>query len=219
MDIVIPYRRNNSAELVYALRSLKNIHHDRVYVIGDNPNLNNIIYVPYKQTGDIARNTHSILNIACGIQEISEDFIWMADDMYFMKKTDRIPVLHRGHYDEILDKYSTRPINFYINRMIRTNEKLKQMGIEKPLCYEVHAPFVINKKRWIDLSIPDTYNKLSMYGNLSDLGGIKTKDVKVRQKDWIPEGAFASSYDRTFGTNSLGKKVREMFSEESEYEN
>ncbi len=217
MDIVIPYRRSNSDELIYALRSLKHARHGKVFVIGDVPNLQNITHIPYRQGSDIAKNTHNILNIACNTPEISENFIWMHDDMYFMKPVYRIPIFHRGSYEEILEKYGHR-YNYYINRMQKTNSKLKEMGIEKPLCYEVHVPFVVNKKKWLELDIPDGYNKLSMYGNLCRLGGAKTKDVKVRQKDWIPKGAFASSYEATFKTNSLGNLIRDMFLERSIYE-
>lgn len=218
MDIVIPYRRSRSDELIYALRSLKNFKHGKVYIIGDDPNLQNIIHIPFRQTSDIAHNTKAILDLACNTPEISENFVWMADDMYFMRRVWRIPVLHRGTYDEVLERYTNRPYNFYVHRMRRTNETLKKMGVENPLCYELHVPFVINKQKWLELNIPKDLNKLSMYGNLCKIGGTKTEDVKVRQKDWIPQGPFASSHERTFGTNSLGKKVRELFPERSIYE-
>lgn len=217
MDIVIPYRNSRSDELIYTLRSLQNVQHGRIYIIGNNPGLQNIVHIPAIQTSDVARNTHNILNLACRLPDISDDFIWMADDMYFMEKIDNIPVLHKGTYDELLEKYGLRN-NFYINRAIKTNDHLKSLGIKSPLCYETHAPFVINKKKWRELNISAEYNKLSMYGNQCSLGGTKTEDVKVRQKDRIPNGPFASSYDVTFNTNSLGKLIREMFPERSIYE-
>jgi hypothetical protein len=218
LDIVIPYRRTHSNELVYALRSLKNFPHGRVFVIGDNPNLPGVIHIAYHQTGDVAHNTHAILTLACNSSIISANFVWMADDMYFMRPIRKIPVLHRGYYDEIIETYKNRRFNFYVQRMIRTNDALKRMGVDNPLCYEVHAPFVINKGKWLALNAPSALNKLSMYGNIYKIGGIKTKDMKVRAKDWVPKGTFASSYDNTFGSNSLGKIIREMFPEECEYE-
>lgn len=218
MDIVIPYRKARSDELIYALRSLKNFNHGKVFIIGDDPQLQNITYIPYRQTGNIAENTQRILDIACAAPEISDNFVWMADDMYFMKPVYRIPVLHRGTYDEIIERYKLRLHNFYVNRMVQTNKMLKSLGIENPLCYEVHAPFVINKKRWQALDLPNGCNKLSMYGNVYKLGGTRTRDMKVRARDWIPSGSFASSYDNTFRTNSLGKYVRELFPDRSVYE-
>lgn len=228
MDIVVPYRQSRSEELRYALRSLKNVPHSRVFIIGDRPSFvsGKVIHIPYRQGSDIAKNTLNILNLAVDVPEVSDNFIWMADDMYFMQKVYRIPVLHRGSYDDVLAKYENRRFNYYVQRQIKTNEKLKSIGINNPLCYEIHVPFVINKKKWMSVRehITPEFNKLSMYGNLCNIGGTKPKyknsnfDVKVRQKDWIPDGAFASSHDATFGTNSLGKLVRERFSERSEYE-
>lgn len=218
-DIVIPYKRNRSNELVYALRSLKNLPHGKVFVIGDNPNLN-VNHIPYRQGFDIAKNTLSILNLAVDTPEISDDFIWMADDMYIMQSIRKIPTLHRGSYDDLIEKYAARHHNFYVQRMIKTNKILKELGVKSPLCYELHIPVTINKKKWLRVSehITQDLNKLSMYANLNNLGGTKTKDVKVRKKDWIPKGSFASSHERTFDTNSLGRKVRDMFGERSEYE-
>lgn len=219
MDVVIPYRKSRSEELIYSLRSLSNLPHGKVFVIGDNPNLN-VNYIAFRQGTDIAKNTLDILDLAVNTPAVSEDFIWMHDDMYIMEKIHAIPTHHRGTYDQVLEKYRSRRFNYYVQRQIKTNEKLKSMGIENPLCYELHVPFVIDKKNWLSVRehITPEFNKLSMYGNLCNIGGTKTKDVKVRTKDWIPKGAFASSYDSTFGTNSLGKVVRERFSERSEYE-
>lgn len=222
MDVVIPYRRNRSDELVYALRSLKNIRHSKVFIIGDRPDFisDKVIHIRYRQTSDIAKNTLNIINLAVETTKVSEEFIWLHDDTYFMQPIRNIPILHRGTYDEVLEKYKKRRFNYYVQRQIRTNARLKSLGIENPLCYELHVPVVINKSKWRKVSehIVPQFNKISMYANLNNLGGTKTKDVKVRQKDWIPMGAFASSYERTFGTNSLGKKVRELFSERSIYE-
>lgn len=218
-DVVIPYRRSRSEELIYALRSLRNVPHGDVWVIGDDPNLN-VKHIPYRQMHDIAKNTLEILDIAVDTPEISDNFIWMADDAYIMQPIRSIPVLHRGTYDRVIERHQARVYNYYVQRMIRTNAKLKELGIQSPLCYELHVPFVISKKKWLQVRehITPALNKLSMYGNLCKIGGTKTKDVKVRQKDWIPQGPFASSHERTFGTNSLGKKVRELFPERSIHE-
>lgn len=222
MDVVIPYRRTRSDELVYALRSLKNIRHNKVFIIGDRPDFisDQVIHIRYRQTYDIAKNTLNIINLAVETTKVSEEFIWLHDDTYFMQPIRKIPILHRGTYDEVLEKYKNRRFNYYVQRQIRTNARLKDLGIENPLCYELHVPFVISKKRWLEVReyITPDLNKLSMYGNLCKIGGTKTRDVKVRQKDWVPEGVFASSHERTFGSNSLGKKVRELFPERSIYE-
>src|SRR5688572_8712696 len=105
MDVVIPYRQSPSQELIYALRSLKNIPHGRVFVIGDDPRLSDkVTHVPYRQTMDIALNTLTIMNMAASHPGISEDFIWMHDDVFVMRKV-HVSTHHRGRYAGILEAY------------------------------------------------------------------------------------------------------------------
>lgn len=221
-SIVIPYRKSSSDELIYCLRSLKNIRHGKVFIIGDKPegiNLEKVTYIYYPQTSDIAKNTHEILTLACNTEEVTDNFIWQADDMYYLRKIYHLPVFHRGYYDDLLGKYAYRVSNFYVKRARDTNAYLKSLGIEKPFSYEVHIPFMINKQKWLDLNLEPKYNKLSVYGNVYNIGGYKLQhDVKVRTRDWVPSGSFASSYDATFGSNSLGKKVKGLFPDRSQYE-
>lgn len=219
-DIVVPYRRSNSDEIRYMLRSLRNVPHGNVYVIGDKTQYN-VNHIPYKQTSDIAINTLNIINIAASHSDISDDFIYMHDDQYIMKPIEDIPVHHRGYYKDVVRYYMSRHRHsFYTLRMRRTFERLKKLGIEDPLCYELHIPFVINKSMWNGVSqhITKDLNKLSMYGNLNNIGGTEIKDVKVRSKDIIPTGNFVSTHDNTFLINQAGKMIRDKFNEKSQYE-
>lgn len=219
-DVVIPYKRSRSDEIVYALRSLKNIKHGDVWVIGDHPKLK-VKHIPLIQSIDVALNTYRALGLAVNNPDISDEFIFMHDDMFIMKPIEDIPVHHRGYYRDVIGKYQGKHIrNYYTRRMQKTYQVLQKLGIDDPLCYELHIPFVISKSKWKKVAqyITPELNKLSMYGNLCSIGGTKIKDVKVRTKDWIPQGAFASSHDTTFRTNSLGKLVRELFPDMSEYE-
>lgn len=222
MTIVIPYKRSGTDELIYALRSLRNYSHTNVVIIGDKPeklDLDKITYIKFRQTPNIARNTSEILKLACTLKEVTEDFVFMHDDMYVLQKITKIPVYHRGPYEEVIEKYTRRFANYYIRRMRVTNHYLKTQGIKKPLCYELHVPFVFNKKKLMQLELDERFNKLSLYGNTYKIGGIKKlKDVKVRNKEWLPTGKFASSHDNTFNRNKLGKTLREMFNEKSVYE-
>lgn len=220
MDIVIPYRRSYSEELKYCLRSLVNIPHKEVFVIGDKPDFN-VRYIYSPQKSDVASNTFKSLNLACRTPEISDDFIWTSDDIFIMNPLKKLPIHHRGEFRRIIQAYdNSHKFNYYTKRAKETYKRLKALGVANPLSYELHIPFVINKKKWLQISpeINGRYNKLSMYGNLNKIGGTKARDVKVRQKDWIPESNFISTYDSTFGTNQVGKLIRERFPERSIYE-
>jgi hypothetical protein len=220
-DCVIPYRRSSSGELIYALRSLSNIKHGKVFIIGDNPKLDNIIYIPFQQTPNIAKNTLDIMNLACTHPDISENFIWMADDMFILKKLDKIPIHHRGIYSAITRIYTgPRSFNFYVTRMKVTQRFLESHGVKYPLCYELHIPFMINKSKWNKIAhlVKENYNKLSVYGNLNKIGGTKMNDVKIRKRDTLPSGNFVSTFDTTFGVTGAGELIRNKFSDRSIYE-
>jgi hypothetical protein len=220
MSIVVPYRHSYSDELRYMLRSTANIPHNDVFVIGDHPRFN-IHHIPYRQTIDVAKNTLEILNTAVNSRDISEEFIWWHDDTYLMKPVDSIENNHRGYYADILKEYTLkRKHNYYTQRMQKTYLRLLQLGVKKPICYELHTPFVINKTKWREVSshITPSLNKLSMYGNLNNIGGTAIKDVKVRRGDSVPRGTFISTHDSTFNTSKVGRHIKEVFKEKGIYE-
>lgn len=223
MDVVIPYRRSPTQELMYALRSLKNLQHDKVFIIGDKPSWlsDKARHIRFRQTMDIAANTLAIMNLAACHPEVSEDFIWMPDDVFVMRRV-LASTHHRGRYAEILQAYKNRGIvsGYYIRRMQSTYSQLLRMGIKDPLCYELHIPFVVNKQMWNSVKdhIKKDHNKLSMYGNINKIGGTLMRDVKVRRKNWVPSGSVISTHDATFGSNRAGELIRSTFRERSIYE-
>lgn len=220
-DIVVPYKRSNSNELLYMLRSIKNLPHRDVYIIGDDPYLQNITYIPSRQTRNIAKNTLNIIDIAANHPDISDNFILMHDDMFVMEPIKEIPVHYRGTYAEIIAKNKKAGVdNLYTQRMEFTYDHLKKWGIKEPLCYEMHIPFVISKRWWnfFRPMITEKVNKLSTYGNLARIGGTQAEDVKVRKSKRIPDGPFISTYDVTFGATPASRLVIETFKEKSIYE-
>lgn len=227
IDAVIPYRETRSDELRHAIRSIcANLKFvDKIFIIGDRPPacLRGLYHIPFRQTIDIAKNTLDILNIAASAKEISHKFVWTADDIYIMNPLKSLPVAHRGTYDDIIAERQSKSkfsYKYYTRRMEMTNERLKSLGVIKPLCYELHIPFLIDKKLWNKVSdmITPQFNKLSMYHNLNNLGGIQMKDVKVRVKDWVPDGDFISTHETTFEINKAGQVVRCKFLDRTKYE-
>lgn len=219
-DIVIPYRKSYSDELRYTLRSLQNIPHRDVYIIGDKTKFR-VNHVYYTQTVNTAKNTLSIIDLAVNTPDISEDFIYMHDDMYILKPITRLEVHHRGLYVDIINNYQQRDIyNFYVERMRRTYNKLLQLEIKQPLCYELHIPFMINKTKWraVRSNLTPQLNKLSMYGNLNHIGGTTMPDVKVRTKNYIPDDTFISTHDASFNTGYAGQYIKELFNKPYKYE-
>ena len=221
MDVVIPYKKTNSKELIYMIRSLENLPHGEIYITGDEAPLTGVTQIPFSQVYDVATNTLGILDFACQQADISSDFIWMSDDIFVMEKISELPVSHRGEYAGICKEYRlANNQTYYTRRMERTRDRLIDLGIEKPLCYELHMPFVINKRKWnnIRMEINNKLNKLSMYGNLNRIGGTMVEDCKTRSLKLIPEGPFISTFDDVFERGAAGQLIREKFNRRSPYE-
>jgi hypothetical protein len=122
----------------------------------------------------------------------------------------------------------------------------QEFGIEDPLSYALHVPLPVKKASMEGLLqiLPETLpsgqpaHLRTAYGNAARLGGKTIRDVKVergavrgvrrlngqvidsgRVRQELPK-PFASSSDRSFISNQfpIGKWIRAMFAEPSEYE-
>lgn len=227
-DVVYPIKcKGDELELRYSLRSLKNIPHGKVYIVGEIPFwAKNVVHVEVKQRQAFTRFQNAAQNIlaACKIPELTTNFILMNDDFYIVRPLKKIPTMHRGTIQEVLDnEYSCRTSQ-YIRILRRTNELL--LSLKQPnQCYELHVPMIINKGRYIELervvgqrhNIPYGATR-SLYGNMNNIGGIKTKDVKVyRPEAEIPDSPFISSGPATM-TGMFLEYLKGTFPEKSEYE-
>jgi len=219
-DVVIPYRLSRSGELNYTLRSLKNLAHRNVFIIGDYPSgLRGIEYIPYYQSHNVAKNTLEILKIALDNENISDDFIWMHDDMMILRPIRKIPIYHMGSYEQVIE--NTKQNNFYKKIKVNTFNLLKEHGVQDPLFFDVHTPFVFNKTKLSQAIhlMNDKVNKISLYANLNGLEGKRIpQDVKVRGLKTYYHDTFVSTHDASFGVGETGKRIREIFKEKSKYE-
>lgn len=223
-DIVyIVKKGDHNEELRYSLRSLKNLKHNNVFIAGFMPNWVTGAYeIPVKQTHDPMKNTYRNLLTACKDDDLTDEIIVMHDDIFIMKPTE-IKTYIRGYYKDILENYQKRSrYTVHVTRMQKTMEFLQSQGIENPKCFELHVPFIIDRKKFVELDkIGDAhrYNKYSLYANLNKIkdNGV-LQDVKVHERDFIPEGAFISTHERSFHHKPIGKYIRKRFERACEYE-
>ena len=85
MDIVYPYKRTpDDFELIYSLRSLVNVPHDRVVIAGDRPSRvsDAVTVFPVLRVG-CDRYVSSTANIFA--TDVSGDFIVMNDDFFILE--------------------------------------------------------------------------------------------------------------------------------------
>lgn len=174
MDIVYPYRDdgNDGRELRYSLRTVaKNVPHRNVVIIGQVPtrlNTKEVKFIPYDDDPVLKYENvrWKIFNIFHN-KDISEDFIWMNDDMLIIKPIDKIPPYSwwtlQFHADKI-EKRSGHSSYWYI--LNKTNKLFDGEWFS----YEVHVPFIFNKDKLVSLF--DMYGEelkgcalRSVYGN------------------------------------------------------
>ncbi len=222
MDIVYICREGDNEELRYSLRSLKNIEHDKVWLVGGKPKWFKADFIPTPQKGNKHRVVNFALRTICLTPEISDPFILFNDDFFVTE-----PVVLE-HYDrglmrdviqEYVDLYNT---SYYIRGLQNTLTLLEKREFFNPKCYELHVPMIVRKRNMLkalELSkVVSAPAYRTIYGMISDLDSTTIQDVKVmpHNKDWRPDGAFLSSNDDTFCL--LKDELQEMFSEPSEFE-
>lgn len=181
MDIVYPYRESlDGLVFRFSLRSLQNLPHDRVFVIGDRPKwIQNVEYVRYPDAHKRASaNSWFKLLKAC-MTDVSQRFIFMDDDHLIMKPRKDIPYFSRGLIKDI----KPNKTDFY--RDLKRTGELFDIAI----CYnKVHAPIVYDKHKVLKLikRYPIVKSRClhkSLYGNYYKCAHQIMGDCKARTWD------------------------------------
>ena len=233
MDIVYLVKQcQTNDELTYSLRSLKNLPHNRVFIVGGCPtniNKSKIIYKPILQNQSKYKNTTYNLKQICQDKDLSDDFILMNDDFFVLKPiSDLVNELNlcRGTIKDVLADYKSRygVMNDYTNGMKQTMIFLQDIGILEPLSYELHIPMIINKQKFLKMfELPyinsiKVLHKRSLYGNLYNKDSKPILDVKVLASYFLPLGSdkFLSTEDNSWPI--VKTYVGRLFPNKCEYE-
>lgn len=243
MDIDILYtmkhdKQNNSEELRYSLRSLKNIPHRRVFIVGEKPDwVMNVVYIPVPQNMTKYENVRKNIISAISDSRLGDNFILMNDDIFIMKKIDKLPCMNFGLMDDVIRLYECRypEGSCYIDRLKLHNQIIKNSGVKNPICYELHTPMLFNKHKMLDMYRTvdniDVELPRSCYGNLYDIGGACCGDVKIflepkhnpplynsDPKKYLDGQSFVSATGGAFKNGYPGSYIRDKFPKKSIYE-
>ena len=227
MDIVYVVKRaaDNGDELRYSLRSLRNIDHDNVWIVGQNyPWTKNVRFLESTQAKSSWTNVHNSLKKVCLEQDLSDDFIFFNDDFYVMQKFEEMPTLHGGPFEDLKNRYSLGEKHYYARIVRNTFAYLKDDAKN----YDLHVPMALNKNLLPGV-IEDATDMLfrSIYGNRYSVGGEYYKDTKVRSKkhtapartpEEIMKSPFVSTSNASFWKSFAGDYIRESFPNKSDYE-
>jgi len=170
MDIVYPIGTGSlckNQELKYSLRSLQFIGHGKIFIIGNRPGfLDKIIHIHYHE------NTHkkqlNVINkilLACKLDNLSDDFLLMNDDFFFLKETE----IQKYLYDcSIKSLQNKTPKTQYGKSLAATIDYLNNNHLPFNN-FEIHYPMVFNKHKFLSLfgtfDLNQQVNYRSVYGN------------------------------------------------------
>lgn len=216
MDVVYILKESEkNEELIYSLRSLVNLPHNKIFCVGGCPkeiNKNSIIHIKTIQNNNKYQNTLKGLEIVCSDERLSDNFILMNDDFFIISPVLNIEEelnLNWGTIEDSIKRYYTKhkSTNMWMKGLIETKDFLEKMGINNPLNFELHIPFILNKKEFLEMiNLPNinfikALQRRTMIGNLYKKNTIFSHDVKVFQKtNFNPKNftKFLSCSDKGF---------------------
>lgn len=226
-DIVIPLLEDdrNNVELRFALRTLKNIEFDRVFVVGDKPNwLQNVTYIANSSHfGNRARNIMTNIWYACKDERLSSNFIFINDDYFFLKEINNFPYFYKG---TIQDGMEAAQWGEYYSHLLATKMVLNENNLGT-LNFDVHFPIVYNKDKM--LSVIDKYNwdtpygftMKSLYCNTLGIEGIFSLDCNAytdeKWETWTVGKSMFSINERSWSSN-LENYLLLLFPDKSKFE-
>lgn len=222
-------------ELTYSLRSIeKNFPHRKVWIYGGCPdNIKESYHVHVFQKGATKWDrVRDMLKRVALNDDITEDFYLFNDDFFVIKPIKEMPVYYRcslpDHILHIEIKHNDHIVPY--TRQLRKTYKMLLSLNKSFLSYELHLPFMYNRKKLLELveTYPNLRATRSLYGNYYEVGGSKMGDVKVfsTQEPLIDYGvdnvdtSFLSTDDRAWRRDKMhvSSYVKGLFPEKSVYE-
>lgn len=226
--------KNFDEEIRYSLRSLDKFCIDvsRVFITGGIPSFvdrNKIIHTPADDIGVPAVNHWWKVRKTIEKTDISDNFILMNDDFFFVKQTEltHYPLYFRGELIKELDQNSLYKQMLYNTRLCVLNN-----GGYSFLDFSVHCPIRYKRDQFLKLNPifeevkteKPAFSVRSVYGNLFALDEerIYRKDIKIRRstekvENVIGEADCFSVSDDVFECDTL-RWLKENLPNKSKWE-
>lgn len=216
ITVVIPYKMSWTQELIYALKSLKNVEHDDVLVIGDQHPIitttptDKPFWASYSSAHDqIAKYYH-----ACQISD-ADELIITNDDIFIMQPWTP-ENYNRGTLEQHIKERGRS--DSYTRQLQGTNKYLLARDMSN-VSFELHTPMLVNREQFkhaIEELIPHISKSRqnvvlirSYYGNRFNIDSTYMQDVKnpLRYKN-MP---IISTSDKTF-SGAIGTYIKQRLS-------
>lgn len=182
-------------ELKYSLRSVEKhlIGYKNIYIAGEYPPfLKDAIHIKAADGPTKERNIADKIHLACWHPELSEDFLFLNDDFFFLHDThiENYPAFAQG---TIRDRAWRRPIrDAYYHALMNTHNILNNKR-KRTNYFDVHTPIIYTKHkfckmmRMFDWEIPNGYVVKSLYANTFNIPKKNCMDTKVARPMTEPQ--------------------------------
>lgn len=236
IDLVYPLNKQCShwrnEEIRYSLRSVEKFvkNYRDIYIIGDKLQYLNDKIVHIQHNDDPAhgkeRRIMEKFKFACSVDEISDKFVMMNDDYFFIKEVDvqNLPYYHKGELLYAINKQK----GLYKHSLSNTYNVLTKRGLNSKH-FDLHYPCVYDKKLFpevmgqYDWSIKAGYVVKSLYCNTLGITGEYRGDCKLNHthdkaevNKKIEDFDMFSTADMT---RAIINTIKEMYPNKSKYEN
>jgi len=205
-------------EIRFSLRSVERYFNYRhIFIIGEKPEwMTGVIHIkaddPFPNKLMNARKKYKI---ACMDKRISENFVLMNDDFFFLKQIDVVENYSRGMMRDMIEKHPSKS-GYYYKSLIDTKNKLFSLGFEDPIDFEIHAPMVFNKEKLLTVmgmleeNSSRAFSLRSCYGNMMHLEPKEVIDFKAMN---IAEFAYQVKENREIMSINDGLVAEDDFRE------
>lgn len=224
IDIIYQYIAATAwQELRYSLRSIKQHFKGeyRVWIIGDLPGwVKNVNHIPHVRNNKIrltnCYDACSKMELVINHPDITEDFIYMYDDIYLLRDITRNEIRHplyaRVDIDNIL-KHEYQ-VSKHRRMLWNTYEVLKSQGLTGWDC-ETHLPRLFNKSMMREiLKMYDPLGNRLLFATLyfnTFFGGLPHY---IRKSDNVKAGFYGTNDDYSY--HIPGKaKIKELLSKKT----
>lgn len=204
LDVIYPYKHVESQELEYSVKSLKNIKHKNVYVIGDSHNKVPVV-TPASQFWSKFSTAHDQIAKYYHVKELetSDKLLLMNDDFFILGKWTP-ENYNRGTLKDHISQ--RRTYDYYTKQLKSTENYLLSKGMTT-VDYELHTPFLVERDKLIQ-AIEELIPALKMrrvillrsyYGNRFNIESTYREDVK--NPGSLEGMTLVSTSEKTFKDN------------------
>jgi len=235
VDVIYPVGTGSTwdnNELKYSLRSLEKHGKDvrNVYIIGEKPEFisDEVTFIPFKD-----EHSYAVINVNEKILhvlnnwEVTDDFVYMNDDFFLLKDVNlgQYPYYYKRNLkpEEEKSRYG-KSLVFTYYYLIFQQKKYKN--------FELHLPIVFNRDKYMAMEkewdvcrkMPLGLQLRSIYCNMLEIEGVKTRDSKIRTFDSVEEVSKTIEFRDCFSIADssiecgMDHILNELFPDKSKYE-